>query len=111
MYEQCSILQNNSELTIELHSIVDSSVDLQMLVNLLMDHAQHKNIICCEVSAAHSDVSKVGLVKVSSITNTFDNVNFIAAFLGAFVRRSRYQADIAKSIARKTSRQSKQRYV
>ncbi len=45
-------------------SIVDSSVDLQMLLNLLMDHVQHKNIICCEVSAVQSDVSNVGLIKV-----------------------------------------------
>jgi hypothetical protein len=37
-----------------------------MLVNLLMDHAVHKNIICCEVSAAKDDVAHVGLLKVYS---------------------------------------------
>jgi hypothetical protein len=43
--------------------VVDSTVDLQMLLNLLMDHVQHKNIICCEVSAVQNDVSNVGLIK------------------------------------------------
>lgn len=45
--------------------MVDASTDLQMLVNLLMDHVIHKNIVCCEIDAVRGDIAaNVGLVKV-----------------------------------------------